>query len=123
MSSIKVAIDGEAKFTWDGDEKSAAAILDEFPRDTTDVGMTPEQFANHAVDRLSRTELSTIEPVAREMAMMGVTWLILQADTKDADHPGKFGDYIGNTDFEVDFETGDEAGLSIYIRARSKFDS
>jgi hypothetical protein len=47
--------------------------------------------------------------------MMGVIWHILESETGNAEHPGKIGDYVSYTDFNVDFEIGDTDAVAHVI--------
>ena len=53
---------------------------------------------------------------------MGVIWRILEAETHNAEHPGKIADYAGAVDFLVDLRTTDQ-GFTADVTAQSKFDA
>jgi hypothetical protein len=48
--------------------------------------------------------------------MVGVIWRILEAETHNAEHPGKIADYAGAV------ETTDQ-GFTVQVTAHSKFDA
>ena len=58
----------------------------------------------------------------QEMQMIGVIWHILEAETHNAEHPGKIADYAGAVDFLVDLRTTDQ-GFTADVTAQSKFDA
>jgi len=89
--------------------------------------MSPQDLADNAIWALRDASLVPNEGgVAREMQMMLVIWRIIQAETGNAEHPGKIGDYVGNTDFDVNIVCDDEgignrAITHFDVRARGKF--
>ena len=116
MGTITVAIDGESIFTWDGDEAAVKHVLEDFPHGASSVGMTPRALADNCVAHLSKGLR------AGEMQMIGVIWHILEAETHNAEHPGKIADYAGAVDFLVDLRTTDQ-GFTAHVTAQSKFDA
>ena len=101
MGTIAIAVDGKQVFNWQGDEVEAEQILRDFRGDG---------------------RLLWEGRVSQEMQMMGVVWRILETETNDPEHPGKFADYIGNTTFDVDLEMHG-GGFMATIAATSKLDS
>jgi hypothetical protein len=92
MGMTTVAIDGESIFTWDGDEAAVKHVLEDFPHGAASVGMTPRALADDCVAHLSKGLRVGDEEqgqVGQEMQMVGVIWRILEAETHNAEHPGK----------------------------------
>lgn len=106
MAQIKIAVDGRTSFNWEGRENAINNIL-EFPDGTRRVGMEPEAFAKLCLPHIKAIRSATSE-VGREMQMKGIIWLILEAEIDEPDHPGKIKDYATHTDFDVDFEFGED---------------
>jgi hypothetical protein len=48
--------------------------------------------------------------------------VILEAETHNAEHPGKIADYAGAVDFFVDLRSNDQ-GFTVQVMAHSKFDA
>jgi hypothetical protein len=115
MGKIKVEIDGNPIFNWDGDADAVVKILKAVPEGARGVGKTAEVFAQSCLFHLGKIDIT-------EMQMMGVIWLILTRDTGNPEHPGKVGDYVPNTDFVVDIERG-KTKVKFNIQAASKFDA
>ncbi len=125
MGMITVAIDGESIFTWDGDEAAVKHVLEDFPHGAASVGMTPRALADNYVAHLSkglRVGDEEQDQAGQEMQMVGVIWRILEAETHNAEHPGKIADYAGAVDFFVDLRTTDQ-GFTVQVTAHSKFDA
>jgi hypothetical protein len=125
MGMITVAIDGESIFTWDGDEAAVQHVLEDFPHGAASVGMTPRALADNCVAHLSKGLRVGDEEqgqVGQEMQMVGVIWRILEAETHNAEHPGKIADYAGAVDFLVDLRITDQ-GFTAQVTAHSKFDA
>ena len=126
MGMITVAIDGESIFTWDGDEAAVKHVLEDFPHGAASVGMTPRALADNCVAHLSKGLCVGDEEqgqAGQEMQMVGVIWRILEAETHNAEHPGKIADYAGvAVDFFVDLRTTDQ-GFTVQVTAHSKFDA
>ena len=123
MGTITVAIDGESIFTWDGDEAAVKHVLEDFPHDAASAGMTPRALADNCVAHLSRRVGDEEQGQAgQEMQMMGVIWHILEAETHNAEHPGRIADYAGAVDFLVDLRITDQ-GFTAHVTAQSKFDA
>jgi hypothetical protein len=118
MGKIKVELDGNPIFDWDGDADAVAKILKDVPERARAVGQTPEVFAQSCVAYLQNLGKAT--KVGQQMQMAVVIWLILTRDTGNPEHPGKVGDYVPNTDFVVDIERG-KTKLEFNIQATSKF--
>jgi hypothetical protein len=121
MGTIKVAVDGRPAFDWEGDEDSIEHILEAFPVGARGVGMTPEQLADNCIAHFRTGSPVSEDPVGQEMQMMGVLWRILEADTGNAEHPGKIADYAGSVDFTVDLSPHDQL-FTAEIIAVSRFD-
>jgi hypothetical protein len=122
MSTMKIAVDGELIFNWDGDEAAVQNILERFPHGARSVGVTPEALADASIMHLNNDSFLSADSVGQEMQMMGVIWRILTSETGDAEHPGKVSTYAANTDFDVNIEIG--AGrFTMHVNARSRFDS
>ena len=124
MGMITVAIDGETIFTWDGDEAAVKNVLEDFPHGAASVGMTPRALADNCVAYLSKGLRVPDEEhqVAQEMQMMGVIWHILEAETRNAEHPGKIADYAGAVNFLVDLRITDQ-GFTAHVTAQRKFEA
>ena len=87
--------------------------------------MTPRALADNCVAHLSKGLCVGDEEqgqVGQEMQMIGVIWHILEAETHNAEHPGKIADYAGAVDFLVDLRTTDQ-GFTVQVTAHSKFDA
>jgi hypothetical protein len=64
------------------------------------------------------------DQAGQEMQMVGVIWRILEAETHNAEHPGKIADYAGvAVDFFVDLRTTDQGFTVQVTAAHSKFDA
>ena len=125
MGMITVAVDGESIFTWDGDEAAVKHVLEDFQHCAASVGTTPRALADNCVAYLSKCLRVGDEEqgqVAQEMQMMGVIWHILEAKTRNAEHPGKIADYAGAVNFLVDLRITDQ-GFTAHVTAQSKFDA
>ena len=122
MGTIAIAVDGKQVFNWQGDEVEAKQILKDFRRAARHAGLTPEEFSDNCVKHLRDGRLLSEGRVGQEMQMMGVVWRILETETNDPEHPGKFADYIGNRNFDVDLEMHG-GGFTATIAATSKLDS
>jgi hypothetical protein len=123
MATIKVAVNGKPAFTWDGDEDSIKNILEKFPVAARGVGVTPRKLADSCIWHFRTGSLLSEEPAGQEMQMMGVLWKILEAETGNAEHPGKIADYAGSVDFVVDLSPGDPGRFTANITATSWFDA
>jgi hypothetical protein len=122
MGKIEIAVDGKPIFNWEGNTAEVERILEMFPRAARNVGLSATEFAANCVMPLSKGKLLSSEPVGQEMQMMGVIWFILEQDTGNAEHPGKVGAYVSNTDFAVDFHI-DGKRIECEAMATSKFDA
>jgi hypothetical protein len=121
MSTIKVAVDGKPAFVWEGDEAATKHILEEFPVAARGVGMTPRELADNCMGHFRTGSLVSEDRVGQEMQMMGIIWHVLEAETGNAEHPGKIADYVGSVDFVVDLSPRDQ-GFTADITATSRFD-
>jgi hypothetical protein len=87
--------------------------------------MTPRALADDCVAHLSkglRVGDEEQDQAGQEMQMVGVIWRVLEAETHNAEHPGKIADYAGAVDFFVDLRTTDQ-GFTVQVTAHSKFDA
>jgi hypothetical protein len=122
MGAIKVTVDDKPIFEWDGNATEVANILSGFPQAAKKAKLTPQDFANNCLFQLRQGRLLNTGSGGQEMQMTAVIWLILTADTGNPQHPGKVGDYVSHTDFDVDIEIDAEAKTFRFaIDARSKF--
>src|SRR5262245_25161290 len=121
MSRIKIAVGGSPIFTWTADEAAIQNVLERFPRGAHGVGLSPEALADLSIEHLEEGSLLG-DRVAQEMQMMGVIWRILTAETGEAHHPGKIGDYAANTDFDIDIEFT-SGGCKFHVESVSKYES
>jgi hypothetical protein len=122
MGTVRISIDGEPKFTWEGDEGEIARLFDAVAK-LAAAGDQPISAIQSACFRfIARgTQLSE---VAREAAMMGVLTLVMDQDIRHPGHPGKLRDYVPTTNFKVDLhldETTDE--VHAQVEAFTHYDS
>ena len=123
MGTIKVTVNGKPAFSWEGDESAIRNILEQFPVGARGVGMTPRALADNCVGHfLRKGKPLAKDQVGQEMQMMGVLWHILQAESSNAEHPGKIANYAGIVDFAVDLLPSPK-GFSANITASGRFDS
>ena len=122
MATIKVAVDGKLAFIWEGDAASIKNILEKFPVGARSVGMTPRKLADNCIGHFRTGSLVSKDRVGQEMQMMGVLWHFLEAETGNAEHPGKIADYAGNVDFVIDLSLRDQ-DFTANITATSRFDA
>ena len=116
----RIAVDGKPFFNW-GQQNAINNILEKFPERARRIGMEPEAFAKLCLQHIKAIRSATSE-VGREMQMMGIIWLILEAQIDDPDHPGKIKDYTMHTDFDVDFEFCEDV-VNVHITAQDKFNA
>ncbi len=77
--------------------------------------MTPRAMADNCVAQLSKGLRVGDEEqgqAGQEMQMVGVIWRILEAETHNAEHPGKIADYAGAVAFLSIFELPTRASRS-----------
>ena len=92
-STIKVAVNGNPAFVWDGGEIEARKVL-EVPDAARRLGHTPQQLADSLMFYLVRDggKLLPNSDAGQGFQMTAVIWRILGAETNDAEHPGKIAD-------------------------------
>jgi hypothetical protein len=123
MGTIKIAVDGKPIFEWSGNEDAIKYVLEEFPEAARFAGFTPEVFASNCVLHLIKSGFPKDDDEARGM-LMGIIWEVLQKDTDDPDHPGKYGDYAATAiAFNFDFVMEGDFRVACRMTATPKFDS
>jgi hypothetical protein len=83
---MKIAVEGNPLFTWEGDEAAIENILQAVPDAAISQQMSPEDLAYNSVLHLKAGKLLTPNEVGREMQMMCVVWFFLQLETGSPDH-------------------------------------
>ena len=120
MSTVIVMLNDKHLFDWKGDEADVQEILKKFPREAQGKGMSgmsPDAFADMAIQWLAKELYSSTDPVAR----MAVMWRILTAESHDGERPGLIGDYVGgNSTFAACFDTIDPFSYHLEIAAETK---
>ena len=98
---IIVMLNDKRLFDWEGDEADVQEILKKFPREAEGKNMSPDAFANMAIQWLARGLYKATDPVA----LTAVMWRILTAESNDAKHPGLIGDHVSDGTFAACIDT------------------
>ena len=121
MGTLRIAVDDEPVFTWEGDEAAVANLREIFPQHAAQAGMTARAFAAQAM-RNAPTLLKRED--TRQTVMAAITWCVLDLDTRNPEHPGKIADYIGCTSFDVNIRLREDGGYDVeMIRAVRRYDA
>jgi hypothetical protein len=118
---INIAINGEKAFDWEGGKAEIDRIREAVPKAAEHSNVPPHALADTSLKHLVDHGLVESE-AGRKMQIMAVLWRIFEAETGDPEHPGKIGDYVSHTGFDIDIRPGN-GGLHIEIRATSKLHS
>jgi hypothetical protein len=117
---INVAFDGQKLFNWQGDADAVARIDQETKKIARSFNVSPQglwQLTLVNIDQNGRRFFTS----NREAEMMIVTWGLVTMPTKNPDHPGVFGDYLGLWDFDFDIQIDPENNKQFTIEVKSGF--
>src|SRR5258705_5103882 len=112
MSTIEICVDANPIFTWKGDQTEVKNILKAVPS-------AANRFSDECLNNMLKENALVSDPVVQ---VAGIIWRILKTKTGSDQHPGKFGDYVGDVDFSANIMPTDE-GCTIVITATSKYDA
>jgi hypothetical protein len=121
---LRVQINDTLRFTWEANGDEIANVMETFPRVCADMGVAPMVLAKSALKQISNAGrlLGDGDQNSEDFQMMAITWLLLNQETDNEDHPGTLGTYAENTDFDVMVETTDK-GARFKVQAVSKLQS
>ena len=122
MSTIEICVDANPIFTWKGDQTEVKNILKAVPSAAKFNNISASRFSDECLNNMLKENALVSDPVGQEMQVAGIIWRILKTKTGSAQHPGKFGDYVGAVDFSANIMPTDE-GCTIDITATSKYDA
>jgi hypothetical protein len=123
VNKIAVSVNAKPVFDWEGGEDERDKILQGFPDAARHVGLTPPVFSDKCLAYLVEQEALLPVDDAGQLQMIGVIWRILITASNDAEHPGRLGDYVGNTDFSVDVWRDASGAFKLHADAFSAFSS
>jgi hypothetical protein len=115
MPGANVKFQGKQFFSWSGDEATISGIeaeVERFAAMTLPGGSAPSPI-DYATSVIKAARRSRV--MLQPMVKMAMLYFVLQQDTGDPKHPGKFRDYLSTWDFEFDLTvTGDVISLKAF---------
>jgi hypothetical protein len=121
MSTIKVSVESKPIFVWEGGEVEAKHVLEDFPHLARREGLRPTTLAVGLINILREEgKLLSTGAEPQTMQVTAVIWYILTRNPEHSKHPGKFGDYVGVHDLDVDFQFPSKRKLMLVVRGTPK---
>jgi hypothetical protein len=117
MGTLTLKIEGKKVLSWIADRDAIARLREKVEAAAARAGMGPEAFAATVAGELlrGRAAAGAADPQDR---LMTVVYFILAQDTRRADRPGKFRDYLPGWNFEFDLRR-DRDGIAIDVTGGS----
>ena len=122
MGTLRVKLRGESMFIWKGDEREVCDLADALGIAAGALKSSVEDFAADVMRRLPVMGLVENDQDIRQVQVMAIAWYVLSRDTGNADHPGRFADYIGAWDFDFDLAPTRD-GYTVKVAGSTRFDS
>ena len=101
MGTVTLRLDGVEMFNWSADDLGIHKLQLAFGDAAKERGVSPEVLASSIAMQLPSTGIVE-EKRAQTLQLMGIMHFILSRDTGDRQHPGKYQDYAGVSDFDFD---------------------
>jgi hypothetical protein len=99
---ITVALCSEPLFTWEATDAELEKLTADFETMATQTGHTAIVVAKSMMQVVCQQGGLPLEEPERRGAMAWIIYCLLQTDTQNPEHPGKYRDYVFAWDFSFD---------------------
>jgi hypothetical protein len=118
MSEIRISLQNGRMFDWTGTREQGLFIINAMESAAKKGGVTFDALTHSCIKHaLGKTTLTSEE---QEHFSAGILAFVLQSETGNQEHPGRFVDYLDNTDFKIDIDA-DGKHFGIVANATSRF--